>query len=179
MKKIIATILGFAAVSVLVSTVFLTDAKAQILTQPPLGSTSLTKQISSPEALGHYLWKNFSYESDQSNFGKNDYWQTPEEFIANGKGDCEDFAVFASELLKQTGRKAFVLSIYGDGYAHTICVFMENGRYQAIDETEVKRVNASDLQSLMSSIYPYWNKGAIVALSTATHKGVILKRIAK
>lgn len=179
MKKNIAAILSYAAYTVLLFTVLVPNADAQILTQSPLTFHKIATELSTPEAIGRYLWKNFVYESDQSNFGKEEYWQTPEEFIANGKGDCEDFALFAAELLKNTGKQAFVLNIYGRKFAHTVCVYLDNGRYNVIDGTDVKKYEADDLSSLMSKIHPHWNKGAIVAISSETHKGRIVKHITK
>jgi len=35
------------------------------------------------------------YVSDLSQFKRTEYWQNPNEFWSNGRGDCEDKAVFA------------------------------------------------------------------------------------
>lgn len=39
------------------------------------------------------FFNQFQFQSDQSVWGKNNYWATPMEFIGIGKGDCEDFAI--------------------------------------------------------------------------------------
>lgn len=44
----------------------------------------------------HYInkkWNKLKYISDYSQFGQKDVWQTPKEFLENGQGDCEDFAI--------------------------------------------------------------------------------------
>jgi hypothetical protein len=176
MKKYIATVWAFAVLTVLLTTVHVSNAEAQLFSRPSLDLQSLLSKLNSPEDIAKYMWRNFRFENDQSHFGKEEHWQTPEEFMENRAGDCEDFALFASELLKQQGKKAFLLNIYGAKYAHTICVFEENGKYHAMDGTDLKRIGADDLPSLMSEIYPHWNKGAIVAKASHSDRGQILKK---
>lgn len=42
-------------------------------------------------------------ELDINNWGIEDYWATPQEFIEHGKGDCEDFAIAKYFALKELG----------------------------------------------------------------------------
>lgn len=42
------------------------------------------------------------YVTDKRNYGKNDYWATPVEFLTRG-GDCEDFAIAKYTALKALG----------------------------------------------------------------------------
>ncbi len=138
--------------------------------------SGLAASLSSPDTLARYMWKNFSVESDQSNFGQEDHWQSPEELLATRKGDCEDFARFAYEILRMNGRKAFMISVYGKGgYGHTVCVFLENGRYNVIDDTEVKRLQARSLTDVFGKIYPQWEKAALVKTSPNSAHGIVLK----
>ena len=51
------------------------------------------------EEAQYYMQDNFEYEKDIDQFGQADYWQTPEEFYYNGKGDCEDYVIFLGYLL--------------------------------------------------------------------------------
>lgn len=39
------------------------------------------------------FFNQFYFEKDNDYQGITDYWKTPEEFIADGGGDCEDFAI--------------------------------------------------------------------------------------
>lgn len=43
-----------------------------------------------------------AYVTDLSNWGVEDYWETPAEFLAKG-GDCEDFAILKFLSLRQLG----------------------------------------------------------------------------
>lgn len=39
------------------------------------------------------FFNQFTFEKDEDDQGTTDYWKTPEEFINDGVGDCEDFAI--------------------------------------------------------------------------------------
>lgn len=41
--------------------------------------------------------------SDQSAWGQKDYWASPDELLAKGKGDCEDIAIAKYFTLRQLG----------------------------------------------------------------------------
>lgn len=46
----------------------------------------------------------FPYKSDMEQFGVEDYWQTPHEFLdVNKAGDCEDYAIAKAYLLLSSG----------------------------------------------------------------------------
>ncbi len=62
-----------------------------------------------------------TYVSDKEQFGKDDYWQPPDQFEITKKGDCDDFALWTWRQLLSMGYAArFVVgtaSRYGDGHA--------------------------------------------------------------
>ena len=41
-----------------------------------------------------------NYASDKGLFKEQDYWQTPSDFISNKQGDCEDWAIYTTSLLR-------------------------------------------------------------------------------
>ncbi len=47
-------------------------------------------------------WVNrrFIYQSDEQLHGVEDYWQTPRETLASGKGDCEDYSILLCSILR-------------------------------------------------------------------------------
>lgn len=176
MKKSVAAYWVF----VLSLTVGLFVSYAETKAQLPdriLSLQELSFQLSSPRAIADYLWKNFLFEDDQRLFGKEDYWQTPEEFFSNKKGDCEDFAIFANDLLKSQGVQSFILNIYGGKEGHTICVFKQNGRYQAIDGSDFKPMDAASLNELITKIEPAWKNAAIVSPHPESRHAKIIAQI--
>ena len=70
------------------------------------------------------------YVSDQAQFGKKDYWMTPEEFEKRKKGDCDDFALWTWRQLLAMGYNArFVVGHSGRyGSGHAWVTFTEDGR---------------------------------------------------
>jgi len=46
---------------------------------------------------------NIDYMSDEEEWGVEEYWQTPEETLRLGTGDCEDFVVLLCSLLRVYG----------------------------------------------------------------------------
>ena len=130
----------------------------------------------SPELIASYLWHHFEYETDQRNFGREEYWQSAKEFVASRKGDCEDFALFASAVLRINGIKSFLFNVYSDRSSHTVTVFEDEGKFSVIDGTKVRRFRAETFEALLMKMNPFWKEGAIVALSSNLHEGRILKQ---
>jgi len=151
-----------------------TEARAQAL--PSVFSIqSLANELTSPEKIARFIFRNFSVESDQTQFGREEFWQSPAELLFNKKGDCEDFALFAAEILKANGISAFIVNVYGKKFAHTVCVFKDQGKYHVIDGDEVKLYDAQNLNDLFSKFYPHWETAAMVTYSAKENAGHVLK----
>lgn len=130
----------------------------------------------SPEAIAHFLKQKITFERDSRLFGQVDYWQDPLEFLKRGSGDCEDYALLAQVLLERQGKEAFVFSLYGSGgYAHTVCVFVDNGRYNVVNQDRLIRTQAESLEELATSLYPQWTWGAVA--ERVGHRGRRLQEI--
>ena len=178
-KKAVAAVKGLA-VSVGMVLVFLitADANAQLLDRS-LSLADLALHLRTPENIAHYLWRNFIFETDQRLFGREEYRQSPEEFLSNQRGDCEDFANLAYNLLRLNGFETALMNIYGDGFAHTVCVFKENGRYQAIDGSDLKRTEAENLNDLAAQLRPFWKEVKIGVPLKAKGENGFFVRFAK
>lgn len=51
------------------------------------------------------------YQSDAQNYGTRDYWASPDETLARGKGDCEDYAILKMAALKEAGLPTQAMSV--------------------------------------------------------------------
>lgn len=49
------------------------------------------------------LYDSIPYARDHENFGQDDYWATPEEFLERRLGDCEEYAIAKYLTLKELG----------------------------------------------------------------------------
>jgi len=64
-----------------------------------LDGTDTMSQLKSVNKLVNRV----SYRSDKHQYGTNDYWASPSEFFANGKGDCEDYSIAKYFALRELG----------------------------------------------------------------------------
>ena len=149
----------------------------------PLQAESLTfyeaaEQITSPESLADFLNHNFQHQEDRDIFGVADYWQSPDEFALNGRGDCEYFALYSERMLQSLSYEAYVVSLYGEnGYAHTLTLFEEDGRINAINENELIKLDSKTLEEALEAIYPGWVWAAIA--EERSHRGWSIQEIWK
>ena len=95
------------------------------------------KYIKTVTELDYFLDK-IEYTSDKS-----DYWQTPEETLNRGKGDCEDFARLVLDILVRIQKRKDVRFIIYAGYnnknkysAHAVCVFHYDGKYNVFSNAQ-------------------------------------------
>ena len=151
---------------------------------PTLGAYSsslaldhLAHQYTDPKAIASFLRHEFTFTRDEDLFGEADRWQSPEEFLTRKAGDCEDYALLAKALLERNWITAYVFSLFGDdNYAHTVCVFLdEHGRYNVINQDQVRYYRAKSLEALASALHPGWTFGGIVEQDGL--RGRFVKRI--
>ena len=71
------------------------------------------KSVSTPTKLTNVnaFFNQIPHLSDEKIWGKNDYWETPLEFLGVGAGDCEDYAIAKYYSLIQLGIKTDQLRI--------------------------------------------------------------------
>ena len=124
------------------------------------GSMALEKtlvKLRSPEAITEFMRQRFQAKEDSALLGKDEYWQSPEEFLSRGAGDCEDFALFAQVALSKIGIEAQVISLYAPaGYAHTVAVFKQNGVYNVINDGRLYRYGTLNLEEALTRVRPDW-----------------------
>ena len=138
----------------------------------------LARACVTPEQVARFLHDNVVFQDDLSQFGQDDYWQTPAELLVHRHGDCEDYALLAQDLLSRQGIEAFIFSLYGErGYAHTVCIFVEGGRYNVMNQDCLMRFQAGSLQELADRLYPRWSWGAIA--ERWGHRGRAIRVIRK
>jgi hypothetical protein len=98
----------------------------------PMGryvSQSLALQCKTIEDIQKFL-RGCRGVSDKELFGKEDYWQPPEEFEERKAGDCEDFSLWTWRQMLSMGRDArLVFGKHGRyGIGHAWVVFFEDSK---------------------------------------------------
>ena len=156
----------------------LAPASESPLPKGPPTLEALAQSYRTPEGVARFLRERIRFEEDTTLFGRPEYWQSPEEFLARGRGDCEDYALFTQALLERLGFEAFVFSVFGShGYAHTVTVFLDGGRYNVVNQNRVIRHQAESLEELSERLYPHWTWAAVVKKSG--HQGRIIREFFK
>lgn len=69
--------------------------------------------------------------NDATKYSVDDHWSTPKEFLINGRGDCEDYALAKYFTLLETGipkEKLFlsVVKVKGATNYHMVLLYLEN-----------------------------------------------------
>jgi|GEM_PF-779250 len=109
--------------------------------------------ISTPEQLAQWFFTDFKYETEMP-----DTWQNASETLELKKGDCEDFAILAQDMLNTMGIQSDILIIKFTGLnqQHAICIFKEGGNYSFISNQELIRTGAASLKEAIQEQYSDW-----------------------
>jgi len=103
---------------------FLTIITLGIFWQPSLDY--MYKHATTPQKISQCLWY-FNRIKDKT---EADEYKSPEHFILDKGGDCDDYAVIAYVLLKRIGYDPTIMKLhnpYDDrDYGHAICIVNEN-----------------------------------------------------
>lgn len=68
--------------------------------------------------------------NDKTKYSADDYWATPKEFLINGRGDCEDYAIAKYFTLLEVGipkEKLFfsIVQVKGEANYHMVLLYFE------------------------------------------------------
>ncbi|MDY0871639.1 transglutaminase-like cysteine peptidase [Dongia rigui] len=97
------------------------------------------------------------YVGDARNWGRDDYWETPYEFLARN-GDCEDYAIAKFMALKAAGvpssemRIVAVRNMALGGEGHAVLVVYDGGTAYLLDN-QIKDVVPADLVTAYQPVY--------------------------
>jgi len=109
--------------------------------------------ITTPEQLAQWFLTDFRYETEMP-----DTWQNASETLEIKKGDCEDFAILAQDMLNKMGIQSDILIIKFTGLnqQHAICIFKEGDNYSFISNQELIRTGAATLKEAIQEQYSDW-----------------------
>lgn len=97
------------------------------------------------ENYAYWLQENIEYVGDEG-----DYWQSPEETLERGAGDCEDFAFLNDAFLRLLGYNSRTMVLFNnDGSRHAICIFMDGDYYSFFSNMVLKRTQARTMEELV------------------------------
>jgi len=116
-------------------------------------------QYMNPQALNYWCITETSYISDQDQFGVLEYYQSPEEFVKNKQGDCEDYGIYINHYLTQLNyeTKMYVVQCPKyNGRTHIINVFKQKNVYLIFSNGYLYDTDKTDPIEAIKEIYPTW-----------------------
>lgn len=114
------------------------------------------------------------WQSDQDNWQQSDYWATPRETLAAGKGDCEDLSIAKFSALLQLGINENKLRLsyvrFGaDQQAHMVLIY-QDGDTQLILDSLNNSIQTPNQRPELQQIYHFNRKTVWVANSSFSTK---------
>jgi len=133
------------------------------------------KTIKTPQDIEDWFFKEgFTYQHDINNEIK-----LPKETVKDKGGDCEDFAILVSKILKDIGYKNYKVAIYWDAkdgeHGHAICIFQENGKWNYFSNQIYYRIEVNYILTPINHYYSKWKK--IMFFENYKRLCLIIKRI--
>lgn len=133
----------------------------------------LTNRIRTLADYSGWLGKNIRYQND----GPGSAWPEPLKVLQNKSGDCEDYAVLNSQVLKVLGYKPSILSLVSARGAHAICVFEHDGYFFWFDNARLNKTTAKTLTELARDITLQYRYAYTLELDAVTRRWkVVYKR---
>jgi hypothetical protein len=108
--------------------------------------------VRSPEELARWLSREFNYSMTLGGGV-----HSPDETIRSRSGDCDDFAILASDMLTRIGveNRVLVIRFSGLSAAHAICIWKERGgTYSFISNSELCRTGMDTVEAAVRKFYP-------------------------
>lgn len=112
--------------------------------------------VKTPEEIARWISSEFTYSVEFP-----DKWQSPEETIRLKRGDCEDFAILASEALKRQGIDNDIVIVKFEGLdtSHAICIWKDSrGIYSFISNKKLMKTGETDIRGAIERYYPDWRR---------------------
>lgn len=136
--------------------------------------------LDTPREIMSWMHENIKYKTEKKGFGdRSDRWQTPEETIAAGGGDCEDNAFLAQALLKGIGIDSYVIAVrlgFTDIQGHAICIFPRKNPKDYFDNDRLVTSNNNIMKTLFRT-YPKWQKIYILDFNTHTDNLILERKL--
>lgn len=146
------------------------DARWSRVLNSGLGATAISEQASRLGGMARLRSVNSAanraivWREDRANGKPSDYWSNAGQTLAQGRGDCEDYAIAKMQLLLNAGVPAgdIFLVIGNDralGSAHAMLLVREAGQYWVLDNLS-DRIALSESHTSFRPIITFGKRGA-------------------
>lgn len=108
-----------------------------------------------PITLQHYMLANIEYNLDYEHSIESDYFQSPEETMRVGNGDCDDMAFLTTYILRKWGYDANVYIImFPTPPGHAVTVFKGEVGYYMFDNQFLRYTLKETVLECIKELYP-------------------------
>ena len=109
----------------------------------------------------NHFFNRLQFAEDKNQWGQQDYWATPVEFLSSGRGDCEDYAIGKLFSLYATGMavdKLRLMHVYSEslGQAHMVLLYMANpGEHPLVVDNLMDKISAARDRTDLDPLYSF------------------------
>ena len=124
----------------------------------------LQTRIKSIEDYATWLCRNIEYRTSP----QGDAWVLPEDILRRRWGDCEDFALLNSAVLRVLGYQPRFLALRRARRAHAICTVQKDGAFVWFDNANIQGASATTLQDFVQLLKKRYNLSQVLELNLST-----------
>ena len=125
------------------------------------------------------FFNRISYSADNVQWGVEDYWASPREFLRNNAGDCEDYSIAKYFTLKAMGvsddrlRITYVTSLPLN-QAHMVLVYLDGGEKTPLVLDNLReKIEPFSLRKDLEPVYSFNNNGLWLAFRDVNKEELI------
>ena len=85
-----------------------------------------------PALINAYMQASFRYVHDIDAHGLAEHWHLPSWMFQTRRGDCEDWALFAWQVLRRNGNEAHIFCAFTESEGHAVCLTRDEYGYVSI-----------------------------------------------
>ncbi len=120
--------------------------------------------INSIEDYAVWLKKNIKYQKS----AQPDSWVSPIDILNRKWGDCDDFALLNSSVVRVLGYQPRFLALFRAKRAHAVCTFQSRDYIFWFDNAEIKKTQAKTMQDFVKLMMSRYKCSRILELDLET-----------
>ncbi|HEY8369774.1 MAG TPA: transglutaminase domain-containing protein [Thermodesulfobacteriota bacterium] len=122
----------------------------------------LSLDLDSPDAVATYMLRRFSFRDDRDLYGVAERFVPPDEFLARGAGDCDDWAWFAAAVLAKQGYPTWLVSVWREeadragNTGHMVAAYLAADGWGYVSTEGHVAAQAASIAELAERVSPRW-----------------------
>lgn len=97
-----------------------------------LSLEQVARRFRTPDQVHRFMQIAFEYVRDDEAYELHEHWKLPGDTLRDHFGDCEDWSLFASEVLERNGYDTHIFCVFRGSEGHAVCVYEEHGELHSV-----------------------------------------------